>query len=614
MPERARETLSEVFGFSGFRPGQEEIIADVLGGRDVFAVMPTGSGKSLCYQLPALLRDGLTLVISPLKALMRDQVSQLSMLGVAAATINSANSPGENAEAEDRAREGRLSLLYLSPEKAVRQASLDWLAGARVSLLVIDEAHCVSQWGHDFRPEYLQLGALGPQLGNPQTMAMTATADRATRAEIAEKLFAAPPKIFVAGFDRPNIRLEMAAKAGSGRQLMGFLARHRGESGIVYCASRKGTEVLAAALVGDGFDAVAYHAGMEDGRRNAAQDRFQREDGVVVVATIAFGMGIDKPDVRFVAHADMPSSIEAYYQEIGRAGRDGLPAEAFALYGLADIGLRRRQIDDGDASDERKRVENQKLGALVGLCEAPTCRRQTLLAYFGETTEPCGNCDLCTGGAKREDASVEAQKVLSAVLRSDERFGAGHIVDILRGAETEKIKRNRHDQMKTFGVGRESPAEHWRTLILQLSAAGHLELDLTRYGALRITPSGREVLFGRAAFERRKPTLKGRRPAAKARLKAPPPEAADFDPGLFEALRTLRTETARRLNVPAFHVFPDRTLREIAARRPATLAEMAAVHGIGAAKLEKFGQAFLDVVKDAGTQAIPAGRTASDTL
>jgi ATP-dependent DNA helicase RecQ len=600
MPERVKMILSETFGFSEFRPGQEEIIGEVLDGRDVFAVMPTGSGKSLCYQLPALLREGLTLVISPLKALMRDQVSQLTMLGVPAATINSANSPGENAEAEDRAREGRLRLLYLAPERAVRQASIDWLAGCAVSLLVIDEAHCVSQWGHDFRPEYLQLGALAPQLGNPQTMALTATADRATRAEIAEKLFQAPPRVFVAGFDRPNIRLEMAAKAGSGRQLMGFLDRHRGESGIVYCATRRGTEVLAAALVADGFDAVAYHAGMDDGPRNAAQDRFQRDDGVVVVATIAFGMGIDKPDVRFVAHADMPSSIEAYYQEIGRSGRDGLPAEAFTLYGLSDIALRRRQIADGDASEERKRVENQKLGALIGLCEAPTCRRQTLLAYFGEQPEPCGNCDLCAGGAVREDATVEAQKVLSAALRTGERFGAGHLVDVLLGHDTEKIRRNRHDQLKTFGVGRDQTAEAWRTLILQLSAAGHLELDLERYGALRITPSGREILFGRATFERRKPTLKGRRPAAKSRLKAPPPEAADIDAGLFEALRDLRTETARRLKVPAYVVFPDRTLQEIAARKPTSLAEMAGVHGVGASKLEKFGQAFLDVVREAG--------------
>src|SRR5271156_4665053 len=447
MPEcaAAEPILRTTFGFEGFRPGQAEIVAAILDGRDVLAVMPTGSGKSLCYQLPALLRDGLTIVVSPLIALMRNQVAQLRGYGVAAAALNSSNDPAENRAVLDGVARGEVRLLYVAPERLVRRDTLDLLKRAKVTLLAVDEAHCISQWGHDFRPEYAALGAVQAELANVQTVAFTATADAATRTDILAKLFPRPPAVFVHGFDRPNLRLAMAAKTGGRKQVAEFVTAHRGQSGIVYCSSRRKTEELAEFLRQSGVKALPYHAGMEPAARSRNQDVFLQEDGVVVVATVAFGMGIDKPDVRFILQADMPANIESYYQEIGRAGRDGLPADTLTLYGMGDIRLRRMQIDQSDSSDEQKRVDRQRLNALVALCESPRCRRQTLLAYFGETAESCGNCDFCCEGAEVIDGTIAAQKALSAIVRTGARFGTEHLAHVLIGEESDAILKFGHD-------------------------------------------------------------------------------------------------------------------------------------------------------------------------
>jgi len=600
--DEARSTLQRIFGFAEFRAGQADVIKVVLGGGDVLAVMPTGSGKSLCFQLPALLRPGLTVVVSPLIALMRDQVGQLRSYGIAAASLNSANEPGEARAAHDALREGSLRLLYVAPERIAREDTIELLRSAKTNLLAIDEAHCVSQWGHDFRPEYLALGAVRERLGGVQTIALTATADPATRADIVQRLFPAPPRVFVSSFDRPNIRLAMQPKAGARRQLGEFLGRHRGSSGIVYCASRKRTEELAASFVDGGYRALAYHAGMEVAQRNRHQDRFLEEDGVVMVATVAFGMGIDKPDVRFVCHADMPQNVEAYYQEIGRAGRDGLPAETLTLYGLDDMKLRRLQIEEGTASSERQRIERQKLNALIALCEAPRCRRQTLLAYFGESALPCGNCDLCSGGVELFDGTIEAQKAMSAILRTGERFGTEHLIQILTGGTNDAIQRYRHDTLPTFGIGKDRSANEWRSLFRQLYAAGLLHLDIAEHGRWVVTERGRQVLRGAERIELRKdslPPTAGRGRKAKA---APAATAAGSleDQVLFGALKELRREIAGRLRQPTYVVFPDRTLLEMVAHRPQSLDAMAGLYGIGQTKLAKYGPAFLALLRQHG--------------
>src|SRR4051812_5056373 len=429
--------LKRTFGYGSFRPLQREICEASLAGRDVFALLPTGGGKSLCYQLPTLARNGLTVVVSPLIALMRDQVTALRHFGIEAGSLNSANDPAENRRVTDAGRDGSMRLPYASPERLANTATAQWLARAGVGLLAIDEAHCVSQWGHDFRPEYALLGDVRRRLGGVQTIALTATADVSTRGDILERLFEHPPRVFIHGFDRPNLRLAMQAKEHTKRQLLSFLDKHKLESGIVYCSSRNATEKLAESLSQAGYNALPYHAGMNQVDRARNQDTFLQEDGIVMCATVAFGMGIDKPDVRFVAHAALPKSIEAYYQEIGRAGRDGAPADTLTLYGLDDMRLRRSQIEESDASDDQKRIERQRLNALVSLCEAPRCRRQTLLAYFGETTEPCGNCDLCIDGVVSFDGTIEAQKILSAIVRTGERFGTEHLISILVGDDSD---------------------------------------------------------------------------------------------------------------------------------------------------------------------------------
>jgi ATP-dependent DNA helicase RecQ len=592
--EKARAALMTVYGFADFRPGQEEILSALLDGEDALAVMPTGSGKSLLFQLPPIVRESLTLVVSPLIALMRDQVAQLRALGVEAAALNSATEPDERRRIARAMKEGALRLLYVAPERLLRDDMIAYLKGFPIGSIAIDEAHCVSQWGHDFRPEYLRLREVVEALGRPQTIAVTATADAPTRDEIAEKLFVRRPRVFVRSFDRPNLFLAMRPKANATRQLLDRLDAHRGESGIIYCASRRRTEELAEELTARGFRALPYHAGLDHASRAANQDTFLREDGCIVCATIAFGMGVDKPDVRFVFHADMPASIEAYYQEIGRAGRDGLPADTFTLYSAGDIELRRRQIAESGAPDERKRVEEAKLDDLVALCETARCRRQTLLALFGEAAEPCGHCDVCQGGARLVDGRIEAQKALSAVLRTSGRFLFGHLANILSGKPTEAVERHGHDQLKTFGAGRDRSPASWRGVLRQLQSAKLIVRDGEDRDRLVLTDEGRRVLRGEAPFALREDVLT---PGRKRRVRAVG-GPGDADADLLAALKGLRGAIASAQRQPAYVVFPDRTLIEMARARPLTIDDLASVHGVGEVKLKTYGPAFLAVIRD----------------
>ena len=594
MMDEARAELARVYGFSGFRPGQEEIVASVLAGEDVLAVMPTGSGKSLCFQLPALARRGLTLVVSPLIALMRDQVAQLGELGISAAALNSATEGPERQRVARGLRDRSLRLLYVAPERLMREDTLAMLKEAAIDLLAIDEAHCVSQWGHDFRPEYMRLREAAEALGGVQTIAVTATADAPTRDDVVDRLFLRRPRVFVRSFDRPNLFLAMRPKGNATRQLAEKLEAHRGESGIVYCASRRRTEELAQEFSAAGRRALPYHAGLDHLVRSQNQDAFLQEDGVVMCATVAFGMGVDKPDVRFVLHADMPSSIEAYYQEIGRAGRDGLPADTFTLYGAGDIELRRRQIMESGSPDERKRVEMGKLDDLVTLCETARCRRQVLLGMFGEETPACGHCDVCQGAVRLIDGSVDAQKALSAVLRTSGRFFFGHLANILSGKASEAIARHGHDQLKTFGVGKDRAPAEWRGVLRQLLSAKLIDHDRADRDRLIVTDEGRKVLKGEAPFALREDIV-AKKPRRERRL-APTPGEADDD--LLAALKALRGAMARAQKQPAYVVFPDRSLIEMAQARPTTLDDLGAIHGVGAAKLQKYGAAFLAVIRD----------------
>jgi ATP-dependent DNA helicase RecQ len=607
MPDlaAAQKLLRSVFGFAEFRAGQGEIIETILDGRDVLAVMPTGSGKSLCFQLPALMRDGLTIVVSPLIALMRNQVAQLKSYGVAAASLNSSNGFDENRAILEQISRGELRLAYVAPERLARPETIALFKRANVGLLAVDEAHCISQWGHDFRPEYLTLSALQNELGGLQTVAFTATADAATRTDIQSRLFKEPPQVFVHGFDRPNLRLAMSARDNGRSQLKYFISKHRGESGIVYCASRKDTEEIAGFLRREGFNALHYHAGMEPDDRARSQDRFLQEDGIVMAATIAFGMGIDKPDVRFVCHNNMPNNIESYYQEIGRAGRDGLPADTLTLFSTGDIALRRRQIDENNASDEQKLVDRLRLNALVALCESPRCRRQTLLGYFGETvTAACGNCDVCDGRVEVIDGTIAAQKAMSAIVRTGERFGTEHLVNILLGEETDAVRNFRHNALPTFGVGKEFTRNDWRSIFRQLYAAGLLSLDITGYGRWTVPPEGWAVLRGKAKVELRKDAVTAPRAGKKAERKAAAAAmlggADSADHALFEALRACRSALAKAQAVPAYVILPDRSLLEMARRKPATLQEMGSIHGVGDAKLKQYGEQFLAVIRNGG--------------
>ena len=591
LPARARETLARVFGHDAFRGPQEAIVTHVAGGGDALVLMPTGGGKSLCYQIPALLREGCAVVVSPLIALMADQVAALMQLGVRAAFLNSTLDAREAARIERAFSAGELDLLYVAPERLLTSRCLDLVDRARVALFAIDEAHCVSQWGHDFRSEYLGLSVLHERWPTVPRIALTATADPLTRQEIVERLALSDARVFVSSFDRPNIRYMIVDKDDGRAQLLAFIREsHAGEAGIVYCLSRRKVDETAAWLVTKGIDAIPYHAGMETSERTANQMRFQREDGVVVVATIAFGMGIDKPDVRFVAHLDLPKSIEGYYQETGRAGRDGLPADAWMAYGLADVVQQRRLIEQSDASDEFKRVSGAKLDALLGLAETAGCRRVRLLDYFGEASGPCGNCDNCLAPPETWDATDAARKALSAIYRTGQRFGASHVIDVLRGKGGDKIGRWEHDRLSVFGIGADLDDATWRSVFRQLVAQGLVRVDHEAYGALKLAEASRAVLRGEATVAMRRSVA--RAPKAK-KLRG---EAASLDAGartLFDALKAWRLEQAKVQGVPAYVILHDRTLAAIAQARPASLPELARIGGFGAAKLDRYGAAIV---------------------
>ncbi len=594
MMRRAEEILSSVYGFPGFRPGQAEIVAAVASGENVLAIMPTGGGKSLCFQLPALMGDGVTVVISPLIALMRDQVRGLREAGVGAAALTSANTEDENEEIFAALDEGAIKLLYMAPERLASGATLSLLRRIGTRLIAVDEAHCVSQWGHDFRPDYLRIGDLRRALAVPLA-AFTATADEETRAEIVTRLFdGEAPKTFLRGFDRPNIHLAFTVKDQPRRQILDFAGARRGQSGIVYCATRAKTETLAQALGEAGHAACHYHGGMDPDDRRQVETRFQQDDGLIVVATIAFGMGIDKPDIRWVAHADLPKSIEGYYQEIGRAGRDGAPADTLTLYGPDDIRLRRTQIDEGLAPPDRKGADHARLNALLGLAEATACRRQRLLSYFGEAAEPCGNCDLCDTPPDLFDGTEAVRKALSAILRTGESFGAGHLTDILMGVATDKIRQRGHDALPTFGAGRDLGKAAWAAVFRQMMGHDLIRPDFERHGAFRMTEAARPILRGEASITLRRDTIQRARTAPVVRALV-----ADEDAPLLSALKARRRALAEAAKVPAYVIFTDRTLIEMAETRPSTLDDMAHISGVGAKKLESYGAIFLEVITGA---------------
>ncbi len=591
------QVLKDVFGFDGFRPGQEEAVDAILAGRHVLTVMPTGSGKSLCFQVPALVLGGLTIVVSPLVALMQDQVAALRLAGVAAESINSSRHRDDNVMAWKRAASGQTRLLYMAPERLMTDRMLAALAKLPVSLIAVDEAHCISQWGPAFRPEYEALSRLRDVFPGVPVAALTATADEVTRADIAQRLFGGKVETMVLGFDRPNIRLTVEPKHDWKRQLLAFVKGHAGKSGIVYCLSRKKTEETARFLIENGIRARAYHAGMDKDGRESNQNAFMTEPGLVMTATIAFGMGIDKSDVRYVFHADLPGSLEAYYQEIGRAGRDGEAAEAHMLFGLGDIRMRRMFIDQEEAGDERKRREHQRLDALLGYCEAPACRRQILLAYFGEASEPCGNCDVCLSPVALEDRTDDARKALAAVYRTGERYGVAHIVDVLRGAQTEKVMMADHHHLPVFGTGEAVKKEEWRSLIRQLVAGGHLKIDIGGYGGMQLTSKGKALLTGEASFQFRPEMLK---PASRKKVRgtAETMDMTGEDHSLLDALKELRLRLAKERQVPAYVIFSDRTLTDMAQRRPRDAGEFSEVNGVGAAKLREFAEIFLQTIRD----------------
>ncbi len=594
MPDPAHQTLRDVFGYECFRGNQAAIIEAMLAGRDSLVLMPTGGGKSLCYQVPALIREGAGLVVSPLIALMQDQVRALHELGIEAAFLNSSLSREQQADVIRRFRASELQLLYIAPERLVQPRTLSLLADVPLALVAIDEAHCVSQWGHDFRQDYLALDQLRELLPGVPRIALTATATPIVREEIVERLALNDPGIFVSPFDRPNIRYQVQPKTDPRRQLGDFLRGHAGEAGIVYCLSRKKVESIAESLQREGYSALPYHAGLSAETRAEHQHRFLTEEAVIVVATIAFGMGIDRPDVRFVVHLDLPKNIESYYQETGRAGRDGEPADAWMVYGLQDVVRLRQMVDDSEADDEHKRHDRQKLDALLGWCEVTDCRRRPLLAYFGdEYGQACGNCDNCLNPPASWDGTEAAQKLMSAVYRTGQRFGAAHVVDVLLGKKTDKIRQHRHDKLSVYGIGTELNGPAWRSVVRQLVVQGYLRSDQHRYGALVLTEQSRSVLRGEIELKLRedrklRTEKKKRRDSATA--------LAPADQSLFEALRKRRKEIADQLDLPPYVIFHDATLMQLAEHRPTTEAALLSINGVGEVKLQRYGKAFLEVI------------------
>jgi len=595
---KALNILKEVFGYPAFRGQQAEVIAHLAEGDDCLVLMPTGGGKSLCYQIPALLRDGAAIVVSPLIALMQNQVAALHEVGVRAAVLNSSLSQQDAAQVEQKLLAGEYDLLYVAPERLLTARFLNLITRIPVALFAIDEAHCVSQWGHDFRPEYSQLSVLHERFPKVPRIALTATADMDTRKEIIERLGLDVAKVFVSSFDRPNIRYQIIDKNNSRSQLLAFIqAEHPGDAGIVYCLSRKKVEETAAWLANHGMRAVAYHAGMNMQERCENQEKFLREEGVIMVATIAFGMGIDKPDVRFVAHLDLPKSIEGYYQETGRAGRDGQAANAWMVYGLGDVIQQRRMIEESQAQLKFKQVATQKLEAMLSLCETTTCRRLRLLSYFGETTDlvPCGNCDICLNPPQVWDATVEVQKALSCVYRTGQNFGAGHLIDVLRGNLTERVKQWHHDRISTFGIGKDLPERTWRAVFRQIVALGLLTTDSEGHGALQLIEASRAVLKGKESVFLRLQTKPERSPGKRQTNDLVPLDSVERY--LWEQLRSWRAKTAKEHGVPAYVIFHDTTLHELVRLCPKTEDELRLVTGIGARKLDKYGSHLIEILR-----------------
>lgn len=599
--DQALHLLQTIFGYPAFRSQQGQIVEHVVNGGDALVLMPTGGGKSLCYQIPALLRNGVGIVVSPLIALMQDQVDALAEVGVRAAFLNSTQSFDEILAVEKKMREGDIDLVYIAPERLLTQRCLELLQVVNIALFAIDEAHCVSQWGHDFRPEYIKLSALHERFPNVPRIALTATADQQTRDEIIHRLQLENAMQFVSSFDRPNIRYQIVEKANGRKQLLDFItAQHSGDAGIVYCLSRKKVEETAEFLNENGITSLPYHAGMDLQDRSRNQARFLREDGIVMCATIAFGMGIDKPDVRFVAHLDLPKSIEGYYQETGRAGRDGASANAWMAYGLQDVVQQRRMIDESEANETYKRVQSVKLDAMLTLCETLNCRRVHILDYFGQKAEPCGNCDTCMSPPVSFDGSVAAQKILSTVYRVDQRFAAGHVIDILRGIDTERVQQWRHDKLSTYGIGSDKSEAEWRALLRQLIALGLVAVDYENYSSLKLTEASRAVLRGEIKVQLRQ-YKKAEKAVKHKRQSAKDFAESDLDSkaqSVFDKLRWWRVETARTHNVPAYVIFPDATLREIARQQPATLSSLRAISGVGDKKLESYGKEIISLIED----------------
>ncbi|WP_374580131.1 DNA helicase RecQ [Pseudoduganella sp.] len=597
--QRALHLLQTVFGYPAFRGQQGQIVEHVGNGGDALVLMPTGGGKSLCYQIPAMLRDGVGVVVSPLIALMQDQVDALAEVGVRAAFLNSTQTYEEAARIERLVRTNQIDLLYVAPERLLTQRCFDLLQDSQIALFAIDEAHCVSQWGHDFRPEYIKLSVLHEHFPNVPRIALTATADQQTRDEIIHRLALNDAAQFVSSFDRPNIRYQIVEKTNGRKQLLDFItSEHAGDSGIVYCLSRKKVEETAEFLNEHGVRALAYHAGMEHAKRADNQARFLREDNIVMVATIAFGMGIDKPDVRFVCHLDLPKSIEGYYQETGRAGRDGLPASAWMSYGLQDVVLQRRMIDESEADENFKRVLSAKLDSMLGLCETLSCRRMRLLEYFGEPATPCGNCDTCLIPPVSFDGTVPVQKLLSAIYRCDQRFAAGHVIEVLRGVETERIQTWHHDKLSVYGIGADRSEQEWRAILRQVIALGLVTVDHEQFSSLKLTDAARPVLKGGQKVQLRQ----YQKPVKQKRSAAPKGYAeTDLDGDeqrIFDRLRSWRMGAAREHNVPAYVIFNDATLREIAKVRPSSLGELRVVSGVGEKKLVSYGDEIVRLIAE----------------